>query len=131
MDLKKNFSEDTKKLIESVVTQMTIDRAKTFGKATSTIACYFIQLEKDARQKRGEKVWAGQIVFTGEELPIIRINEEVKGKVEVGYQWQRISQKLIRDFRRLSYPVLPNSRNAAPTSFGRLLIGDLLKCGEI
>ncbi len=100
MDLKKNLSLDTKKLIESVATQMLIEMRGVYGKAAGAIAYHWLQPEIEARQERGLNVWAGQVVFTGSESPILRINEEVKGKVEIANQ-QRLSPKLLRKFKSL------------------------------
>ena len=53
-------------------------------------------LEEPVKQavERGEKAWAGQIVFSWNQLIAVRLNEQVRGSVRVGNRQYQVSRTM-------------------------------------
>ena len=58
-------------------------------------------LEEPVKQaiERGEKVWAGQIVFSRDELIDVRLNEQVQGSVREGNRQCQVSRTMFASVR--------------------------------
>lgn len=73
-----------------------------YAQIAHEISLRYLLPEIKAFHGRKEKVWAGQVVLTHDQLIAVRINQEVSGKVQFGNYWQSPSPTLVYNLKQIN-----------------------------
>ena len=86
-------NEEHRVIMETAANDYMNGVAQVVGRIASNLSKYYLKEPVKQAIERGEKFYAGQIVFSRDELIDVRLNEQVRGSVRAGnrtYQMSRV-----------------------------------------